>query len=203
MTIPLSANPAIVYRTIPCGYDLAVSIAKNLHDLRRAAKLNQTELANVVGVEQPAVSKWERGKSEPSASDLPKIATAFGCTVNDLLRGVDATYDSMITRAETAHAKKSYEVTSSDTGGVVQGSLHTHSEALSNATTANRSISQAEALRRVRLLKQLYDAADAVRAATDALGGDPDPTVPGQLPEHSKSDAHVPGRAKPRHRRAR
>ena len=50
----------------------------------------------MVGIGQGAVSKWERGKAEPSVSELPRIARAVDVTADELLQGIDAQYDATI-----------------------------------------------------------------------------------------------------------
>ena len=57
-----------------------------IKELRKAAGLTQCQLAKLVGVTQSAVAAWERGDYYPSAPMLLKLATALGCTVNDLYR---------------------------------------------------------------------------------------------------------------------
>jgi transcriptional regulator with XRE-family HTH domain len=89
-------SPAI-YSGIPGGYASAVSLpplARNISSLRRAAKLNQGELGDRLGVGQPAVSKWERGETEPDASVLPLLARELGARLDALLHGVDPQYDA-------------------------------------------------------------------------------------------------------------
>jgi len=52
---------------------------------RKRAGFTQRQLADLVEVDQAAVSNWELGKSEPQKKTLPKIAKALGCTVDELL----------------------------------------------------------------------------------------------------------------------
>lgn len=92
--IPLTSDDSRVYSSIPKRYAPDVSLARNIHVLRRAADLTQKALAKTLGVSQGAVSKWETGTAEPSASDLPKIAVVLGATLDQLLRGVSARYDA-------------------------------------------------------------------------------------------------------------
>ena len=47
-------------------------------ELRRKAGIQQKELAIVVGVAQPTISEWERGKKDPSGRNLKKLAEYFG-----------------------------------------------------------------------------------------------------------------------------
>lgn len=57
-----------------------------LKELRKAAKMTQTDLGKILGVSFQAVSMWEKGKTHPRAALLPKVADALGCTVDELLR---------------------------------------------------------------------------------------------------------------------
>lgn len=56
--------------------------------LRRELKLNQTQLAEMLGITQTYVSAWERGKSEPSETYKRQLANLFGTSV-DFLMGHD------------------------------------------------------------------------------------------------------------------
>lgn len=57
-----------------------------IRKLRKAAGLTQAQLAEKVGVAQATVADWESDEYRPRASILPALATALGCTVNDLYR---------------------------------------------------------------------------------------------------------------------
>jgi transcriptional regulator with XRE-family HTH domain len=91
LATPLSPT---VYSSIPGGYASAVSLARNISTLRRAARLNQADLGARLNVGQPAVSKWERGETEPEASILPALARELGASLDELLRGLDVEYDA-------------------------------------------------------------------------------------------------------------
>ena len=55
-------------------------------ELRKSKGLTQQEAADMLGVKQYSISKWETGKSLPRAGMLPFIANFYGCTVDDLLK---------------------------------------------------------------------------------------------------------------------
>lgn len=55
--------------------------------LRKEKNLTQKDLAEILGVTDKAVSKWETGKCYPDIETLEKTAYFFGVTVNDLLSG--------------------------------------------------------------------------------------------------------------------
>jgi transcriptional regulator with XRE-family HTH domain len=52
--------------------------------LRTLAKLSQSELAALCGVDETAVSHWENGLSAPKGSRLPVVANALGVTLDEL-----------------------------------------------------------------------------------------------------------------------
>ena len=54
-------------------------------ELRTQLKLSQTELAEMVGVTNKAVSKWETGKSKPTTNGIRKLAAFFKIDLNELL----------------------------------------------------------------------------------------------------------------------
>ena len=55
--------------------------------LRKEKGLTQRQLAELVGVSDKAVSKWERGLSLPDISLLEPLAGTLGVTVAELLHG--------------------------------------------------------------------------------------------------------------------
>ena len=52
---------------------------------REGSGLTQQEAAIRIGVDQSTVCLWEIGKTKPRASLLPKIASIYGCSVDELL----------------------------------------------------------------------------------------------------------------------
>jgi len=60
-------------------------IAKNILQHRQQAEVTQEQLAHILGVTKAAVSKWETGQSLPDILILPKLATYFNVTIDDLL----------------------------------------------------------------------------------------------------------------------
>ena len=56
----------------------------NIRKRRRALDITQLELAKQLGIKQQVVSNWESGRSDPRARDLPRIAEALHCTIDEL-----------------------------------------------------------------------------------------------------------------------
>lgn len=62
-----------------------IYFSENLKKLRIQRKLTQEKLADFFGVTFQTISKWERGESYPDITLLPKIATFFNISIDDLL----------------------------------------------------------------------------------------------------------------------
>ena len=50
-----------------------------------AAGITQKDAAERIGVSAITILQWEKGKNVPNKTNLPKIAEAYGCTVEDLI----------------------------------------------------------------------------------------------------------------------
>jgi len=49
-----------------------------IRELRKKKGIQQKELSIEIGVSQPTVSDWEKGKKDPSSESLKKLAEYFG-----------------------------------------------------------------------------------------------------------------------------
>ena len=63
---------------------------KNLAYLRERAKMTQRELAEMLGVERSSIAKWESGSAYPRAAQLPALAKALSCSIDELYNGEEA-----------------------------------------------------------------------------------------------------------------
>lgn len=64
-------------------------MAKNkLKELRLSKNLTQTELAEILGVEQQDVSRWENDKNKPSREKEQMISIYFGEKKEDIFFGL-------------------------------------------------------------------------------------------------------------------
>lgn len=64
-------------------------LGEKIYHLRKEKGLSQSELGDLLGVSNKAVSKWETDEANPEISLLPKIARIFGITIDDLLENAD------------------------------------------------------------------------------------------------------------------
>ena len=67
-----------------------MDISEKILKLRKANNLTQEQLAEQLQVSRQAVSKWEKGTSEPNTSNLMALAKLYGIPAEDLLRGVES-----------------------------------------------------------------------------------------------------------------
>lgn len=56
----------------------------NIKRARMIRNLTQLQLAEKVNKSQSVVAMWEIGKSSPRADDLPELADALECTIDEL-----------------------------------------------------------------------------------------------------------------------
>ena len=54
-----------------------MTLGENIKNRREELKLSQEYVAEQLGVSRQAVSKWETGQSEPTASNLIQLAEVF------------------------------------------------------------------------------------------------------------------------------
>lgn len=57
----------------------------NLKNFRKSLKLNQTEFANKLNVNQTNISDWETGRSRPTLDVFIKICMTYNISADELL----------------------------------------------------------------------------------------------------------------------
>ena len=60
---------------------------KIIKELREMKQLTQVELANIIGVSDKTISKWETGKGLPDISLIEPLAKALEVSVIELMNG--------------------------------------------------------------------------------------------------------------------
>lgn len=58
-----------------------------IHNFRKKRGLTQFELAELIGVHETTIRRWEKGQGEPSISDIRKLAQALDVSEDELLSG--------------------------------------------------------------------------------------------------------------------
>lgn len=57
----------------------------NIKQLREAAGMKQSELADRMNVRPPTVFKWENGMANPTIANLIQLAEVFGVSLDELV----------------------------------------------------------------------------------------------------------------------
>lgn len=73
---------------------------KFIADRRRQKKLTQAELANIIGISEKTVSKWECGNGFPDTSLMLPLCEALDISANELLSGKELSDEEYKTNAE-------------------------------------------------------------------------------------------------------
>lgn len=60
------------------------NLGKNIMEFRHKNNLTQSELGQKLNISSQAVSKWEKGLSEPDIDTIKKMCEIFSCTINEL-----------------------------------------------------------------------------------------------------------------------
>jgi len=58
---------------------------------RRRLNLTQLKVAELLGIDQTTVSRWEKGKKLPRSGKLPLLSSIYHCTIEDLFCEFDDT----------------------------------------------------------------------------------------------------------------
>lgn len=75
-------------------------IGKFIHDLRKEKDLTQKQLADLVGVSDKTISKWETGRGIPDTAIMNELCKVLGISINELLSGERLSKDSYNGKAE-------------------------------------------------------------------------------------------------------
>ena len=71
------------------------NFGERLKELRKAAGITQSELAEKLNIHLQTVSKWERNLSEPDISQLGELAEALGVSLEKLCEYVGVTREKL------------------------------------------------------------------------------------------------------------
>jgi len=80
-----------------------MNLGDKIRYLRKERKLSQEQLAEYMNVSAQAVSKWETGASSPDVDMLPRLASFFDSSIDELLdydrRKIEAEVDALVTKS--------------------------------------------------------------------------------------------------------
>lgn len=62
-----------------------MSFGRRLKEARHAKKLTQIEVAEILGIDDTTISKYENNKSEPDNETIRKLSSLYNCSIDFLL----------------------------------------------------------------------------------------------------------------------
>lgn len=95
------------------------NIGQFIQELRKAKKMTQKELADIVGVSDKTISKWENGNSLPDTSILLSLCGVLDISVNELLSCEKLLKEEYSSKAEANMIKLLHEKEMSDKKNLV------------------------------------------------------------------------------------
>lgn len=60
-------------------------IKLTIRERRKKKKLSQLQLAQLLNVDQTAISQWETNRTRPSLENLVQLSNIFNCEIKDLI----------------------------------------------------------------------------------------------------------------------
>jgi len=81
---------------------LAARVGSAIAEQRRARGLTQAKLAEMIDLEQEAVSRWERGTRAPTLHRLQQLSDALECSVDQLLQRGSTRLDDQLANVANA-----------------------------------------------------------------------------------------------------
>lgn len=135
------------------SYAHLVSFGKNVRRLRLERDMQAKALAELLGVKQSTLSGWERDRGGlPEGPTLIKFAKIFGCSIDQLLAGVDPAYDEIVIAERDLSSHAGARQSSPHKGGSIVPASSRIQQLEQQLRERDRLISQAEAAARKTLL---------------------------------------------------
>ena len=72
-----------------------MEFSERLKELRKQAQLTQVDVAEKLGISQPAYASWERGAKKPTQENLVKIAQVLNVSVDYLVGNTENKSDEL------------------------------------------------------------------------------------------------------------
>lgn len=138
--IPVSVSRIDTCGNIPVRYTppVASSVAENLRALREKFQMTQPAFAELCGVKQPQISKWEKG-TMPDAASLMKISLGTKLPLRTILKGVSAPFDAIQEQTGQRFTPLSQDRRPSLDALLMGASDEVHDAVLANAKRALRA----------------------------------------------------------------
>ena len=86
-----------------------MNIGKAIKYFRNTRKLTVTELSDMCGLSQPAISQIENGKRDPSQESIEAIAKALNVSVNELIEKAESYHEENPKKLDAYEVKRRKE----------------------------------------------------------------------------------------------
>ena len=81
-------------------------VGMRIKELRKEKNMTATQLANIIGITQPALTKLENGNSGKRFEILVKLARALGVSIDALFQEMDAPQEDTALQTEEPTTEK-------------------------------------------------------------------------------------------------
>lgn len=144
------------------------TIGQKITSLRKEKNMTQSELGEALCVSPQAVSKWERDQAQPDIDTLVRMATLFGVSMDELLKGTPAPGKEEKEGAQEAPAVSASDVKAAMPIGMCMSCGHTLYEGDVGESKPVLLCKNCVAQKKLRLQKEKEAAAKATAAAKEA-----------------------------------
>lgn len=110
-----------------------LSFGSRLKEARKARKLTQAEVANIIGIDFTTISKYENDRSEPDNDTLQKLSSLYSVSTDWLIKGHEAGSGNVVIEEEhpklptvaniAAHMEEEYGVYDPDLAKEIQEAI--------------------------------------------------------------------------------
>jgi len=83
---------------------MKMSLAKRIHELRKASNLSQEQLAEKISVSRQSISKWESGETIPEIDRVIELSKVFNVSIDYLL--LSSEVEDLTNRTEQLEKKQ-------------------------------------------------------------------------------------------------
>lgn len=146
------------------------TIGEKITSLRKEKNMTQSELGEALCVSPQAVSKWERDQAQPDIDTLVRMATLFGVSMDELLKGTPAPAPEKEIKegAQETSAATAADIKAAVPVGMCMSCGHTLYEGDVGESKPVLLCKNCATQKKLRLQKQKDDAAKAAAAAKEA-----------------------------------
>ena len=85
---------------------IMMSFGKRLKQARKEKRLTQGDVANIIGIDDTTISKYENDKSEPDNETTKRLAVLYGKKVSWLLGNAEDEEQEILTEEEKEYLEK-------------------------------------------------------------------------------------------------